>query len=314
MSVSPEAAGAAARGCASDVDPLPDRPAAAVKVLGSMLRDLRLERDMGLKAAAAIIRGSASKISRLERGESPPKHHDVLDLVRAYGVRDPATLATVEDLLRKADQKPWWHRYADVTPGWVRRLISLEESATRISTWEVHVVPGLLQTPEYARAVITNGFPGADPREIEQRVLLRRGRQEVLGNGQRTQLLIALLDESVLQRPVGGPEVMAGQMRFLLQAIERRWVQVRIVRFSRSATLTPPSSMTLLRFEHGGPQDLVYLEHVESATYLSRTKDVERYRALLESLYLAAESRARSKAMILEAHDRYRAEQRAASG
>ncbi|MGC0419041.1 helix-turn-helix domain-containing protein [Embleya sp. AB8] len=305
MSLSPDAAGPVAddRG----LDPLPDRPAAAVKVLGSMLRDLRLDRDMGLTAAAAVVRGSASKISRLERGESPPKHRDVMDLLAAYGVRDPAMLATVEDLLRKAHQRPWWYRYADVTPGWLRRLISLEESASRISTWEVHVVPGLLQTPEYARAVIGNGLPDADAHEIEQRVALRRGRQEVLGNGQRTQMLIALLDESVLARPVGGPAVMAGQMRFLLAAIERRWIQVRVVRFENSASLTPPSSMTLLRFAHGGLQELVYLEHVEAATYVSRVKDVERYRALLESLYLVAESRARSKAMIVAARDRYAA-------
>ncbi|MFJ8747571.1 helix-turn-helix domain-containing protein [Embleya sp. NPDC127516] len=312
MSLSPDPATGSTR--EAGPDPLPDRPAAAVKVLGSMLRDLRLESDMGLKAAADVVRGSASKVSRLERGESPPKHRDVMELLKAYGVREPGTLATVEDLLRKAVQKPWWHRYADVTPGWLRRLISLEESATRISTWEVHVVPGLLQTPDYARAVIRNGLPDADPREIEQRVALRRGRQEVLGNGQRTQTLIALLDESVLARPVGGPAVMADQMRFLLEAIERRRIQVRIVRFAKSATLTPPSSMTLLRFAHGGLQELVYLEHVEAATYLSRVKDVERYRALLESLYLAAESRARSKALILDAYDRYRAEQRAVTG
>ncbi|MFE3205820.1 helix-turn-helix domain-containing protein [Embleya sp. NPDC059237] len=279
-----------------------------MKVLGSMLRDLRTERGVGLQTAAEVVRGSRSKISRLERGESPPKHHDVMDLLRAYGVREPATLATVEDLLRKSDEKPWWHRYADVTPGWLRRLISLEESATRISTWEVHVVPGLLQTPAYARAVIAGGLPDAEPHEIDQRVALRRGRQEVLGNGQRTEMLIALMDESVLQRPVGGARVMADQMGFLLEAIERRWVQVRIVRFASATDLTPPSSMTLLRFPHGGPQEMVYLEHVEAATYISRSRDVERYRALLERLYLAAESRSRSKEMIITAHEHYRAQ------
>ncbi|OPC76901.1 hypothetical protein B4N89_40555 [Embleya scabrispora] len=126
----------------------------------------------------------------------------------------------------------------------------------------------------------------------------------MLSNGQRTETLIALLDESVLQRPVGGAGVMAEQMAFLLEAIERRWVQVRIVRFASATDLTPPSSMTLLRFPHGGPQEMVYLEHAEAATYISRARDVERYRAFLERLCLAAESRSDSEDMIVTAHSR----------
>ncbi|MFE5325360.1 Scr1 family TA system antitoxin-like transcriptional regulator [Embleya sp. NPDC056575] len=202
---------------------MPDRPSAAMKVLGSMLRNVRVGRSVGLQAAE-VVRGSRSKISRLERGESPPKHHDVMGLLHAYGVREPATPATVEDLLRKSDEKPWWHRYADVTAGWLRRLIS--------------------------------------------------------------------------------------QMGFLLEAIERQWVWARIVRFAGATDLTPPSSMALSRFPHGGPQEMLYLEHVEAAAYISRCRDVERYRAHVERLYLAAESRSRSrsKEMLAAAHLRFRAQ------
>lgn len=293
-------------GSSAVADVLPTPPAAAVKVLGSMLRRLRLDRSMGLKEAADVIRGSASKVSRLERGESPPKERDVHDLVRAYGVSDPATLDLVDDLLRRASRKPWWHQYADVTPGWLRRLIDLEESAVIVRTWEAHVVPGLLQTGAYARAVIENGLPGASAEEIERRVALRLRRQEVLAAGQRRESLAAVLDESVLARPVGGPAVMVGQLEHLIAEISRGRVQVRIVRFENATTLLPPVSMSQLKFDHGGLNELFYLEQHESATYVSRTAEVERYRRLLELLFLAAESRARSRIILEEALHKYR--------
>jgi transcriptional regulator with XRE-family HTH domain len=282
-------------------DVLPPQPAAAVKVLGSMLRRWRLDRGQGLKEAADVIRGSASKISRLERGESPPKARDVRDLVRAYGVCDRVSLDLVEDLLQRACKRPWWQEYADVTPGWLRRLIDLEESAAIVRAWEAHVMPGLLQTEAYARAVIANGLPDASLAEIDLRVQLRLRRQEVLAAGQRHESLTAVLDESVLARPVGGAAVMIGQLEHLITEIERGRVQLRIVLFQNATTLLPPVSMTQLKFEHGGLGELFYLEQHESATYVSRTAEVERYRQLLERLFLAAESRARSKKILEDA-------------
>ncbi|MYW06069.1 helix-turn-helix transcriptional regulator [Streptomyces sp. SID3343] len=280
------------------------KPAAAVKVLGTILRSLRVDCGLGLKEAADVIRGSASKISRLERGESPPKHRDVFDLVAAYGVHDQTQLAVIEDLLRKANQRAWWQQYGDVTPGWLRRLISLEDSATQIRSYEVHVVPGLLQTPDYARAVIKAGLPNASPAEIERRVELRVLRQQVLRCPERP-LMLALLDESILWRPVGGDRVMARQMRALREATERDGIHVRVVCFDKGASITPPSSITLLKFAHGGLAEMVYLEQIESATYLSRTSDVERYRHVLDLLRAVAESRRSSLAMLRSAELHY---------
>jgi transcriptional regulator with XRE-family HTH domain len=280
------------------------KPAAAVKVLGTILRSLRVDRGLGLKEAADVIRGSASKISRLERGESPPKHRDVFDLVTAYGVHDQTQLAVIEDLLRKANQRAWWQQYGDVTPGWLKRLISLEDSATQIRAYEVHVVPGLLQTPDYARAVIRAGLPNASSAEIERRVELRIQRQRILHCRERP-LMLALLDESILWRPVGGNQVMAHQMRALQRAAERDGIHVRVVCFDKGASITPPSSITLLKFAHGGLAEMVYLEQIESATYLSRTSDVERYRHVLDLLRAVAESRRGSLAMLRRAELHY---------
>ncbi|WP_406300992.1 helix-turn-helix domain-containing protein (plasmid) [Embleya sp. NBC_00888] len=281
-----------------------DNPAAAVKVLGAMLRDLRRARGLGLKDAAPVIRASMSKISRLERGEHPPRRRDVLDLVAFYGADSAETVAEVEELLRTAATESWWSHYSDVTPGWLRRLISLEDSAEEIRTYEVQVVPGLLQTRAYARAVVRAGFPAADVSDIERRVDLRMQRQSLLRGPQRPKLL-ALLDESILWRPVGGPEVMAEQMRFLLTQMRRRRISVNVVRYGEAASVAPPSSVTVLRFAAGGPSELVYLEQIDGALYLSRESELDAYRLRLSRLVQAAEDGPATEAMLEQAITRY---------
>ncbi|MGW9210621.1 helix-turn-helix domain-containing protein [Embleya sp. NPDC055664] len=272
-------------------------PAAAVKVLGATLRKLRLDNGRGLKDAAEAIRASMSKISRLERGESPPRPRDVFDLVRYYGVRDEESLSEIEELLKKALERAWWSHYSDVMPGWLARLIGMEDSATKIDTYEVHVVPGLLQVPEYIRAVVRSGLPRAAPEEVERRIELRLQRQALLADEHRPDLT-ALLDEGILRRPVGGPAVMAAQMRHLLAESARERINIRVVRFDRAAGVAPPSPMTYLRFASGGPSEMIYLEQANSATYLSRRADIDAYREILLRLWAAAENRASSERML----------------
>ncbi|MFE3199321.1 helix-turn-helix domain-containing protein [Embleya sp. NPDC059237] len=275
-------------------------PAAAVKVLGATLRKLRLDNGRGLKDAAEAIRASMSKISRLERGESPPRPRDVFDLVRYYGVRDEESLSEIEELLKKALERAWWSHYSDVMPGWLARLIGMEDSATKIDTYEVHVVPGLLQVPEYIRAVVRSGLPRAAPEEVERRIELRLQRQALLADEHRPDLT-ALLDEGILRRPVGGPAVMAAQMRHLLAESARERINIRVVRFDRAAGVAPPSPMTYLRFASGGPSEMIYLEQANSATYLSRRADIDAYREILLRLWAAAENRASSERMLRDA-------------
>ncbi|MFI6587612.1 helix-turn-helix domain-containing protein [Embleya sp. NPDC050493] len=281
-----------------------ENPAAAVKILGAMLRDLRRARGLGLKDAAPVIRASMSKISRLERGEHPPRERDVLDLVAFYGADTPETIAEVNELLRTAATESWWSHYSDVTPGWLRRLISLEDSAEEIRTYEVQVVPGLLQTRAYASAVVRAGFPGAEASDIERRVDMRMQRQSLLRGPQRPTLL-ALLDESILWRPVGGPAVMAEQMRFLLAQMRRRRISVNVVRYGEAASVAPPSSVTVLRFAAGGPSELVYLEQIDGALYLSRESELDAYRLRLSKLVQAAEDGPGTEAMLEQAITRY---------
>ncbi|MET8681772.1 helix-turn-helix transcriptional regulator [Streptomyces sp. NPDC004647] len=281
-----------------------DKPVAAGKVLGAHLRHLRRSKGLAIKEVAPQIRASISKISRMERGESPPREQDVIDLVTLYGVRDPWQLAEIQELLRQAQARAWWHQYSDVTPGWLRRLIGLEDSATEIRTYEVHLVPGLLQTPDYTRAIVKAGLPHASDAEIKRRMELRAARQQLLDRESRPRL-VALLDEGILLRQVGGPRVMCGQMQHLRRLAVRDRVSIRIIKFENSASIGPGAPVTHMTFAAGGPSELIYLEQLNSALYLSRRADVDSYRHVLDELIYAAENRRDSMAMLDEAIARF---------
>jgi len=281
-------------------------PAAAMKVLGATLRKLRLDNNMGLKNAAGHIRASMSKISRLERGESPPRPRDVFDLLDLYGMREEAFRSEIEAMLARALEPSWWNQYSDVTPGWLTRLIGLEDSATEIHTYEVHVVPGLLQVPDYIRALVGTALPRAEEGEVRRRIELRRQRQALLED-ERHPEFTALLDEGILHRPVGGPAVMARQMRHLLEESARDRINIRVVTFDKAASMTPPSPMTYLKFAPGGPTEMIYLEQVNSALYLNKRTDIDSYREVLVRLWEVAESRASSREMLRRAEDRFTA-------
>ncbi|MFE9404704.1 helix-turn-helix domain-containing protein [Streptomyces sp. NPDC006530] len=289
------------------------KPESAARLLGEFLRQLRKERGLALRDVAPVIRGSVSKVSRLERGESPPKPRDVYDLVRFYEVYDGEQMYEVEALLRLAQDDAWWSKYSDLTPNWLKRLIGLEDAAVRIYSYENHVVPGLLQTPSYARAIITNGMPGADPVEVERRVQLRLDRQRVLNTAQRP-VIIAMLDEAVLRRPMGGPEVMCEQLDYLLQIATYDKVNIRIVEFESSASYAPSYPITHLTFGDGGPSELVYVEHIDSAMYISRPTEVDQYRHVLARLSGATADRERSLDLLKDAYAQYARRARLSTG
>ncbi|MFJ8098273.1 helix-turn-helix domain-containing protein [Streptomyces griseofuscus] len=303
--------GSAARMERADLDVAPDdgeeapRPEVASRLLGETLRQARRERNLALRDVAPVIRGSVSKISRLERGESPPRERDIRDLVAFY--RLPSDQAhEIESLLQQTRNNTWWQRYGDVTPNWLRRLIGLEAGATRIVCYENHVVPGLLQTRAYMRALVSNGLPGASPEEIDRRVELRWERQRILQTAGRP-AIVALLEEAVLLRPVGGPAVMCAQIDHLIDLSQQGVVNIRIVPFERSASVAPSYPITHLTFGDGGPSELVYVELIDSAMYLSRSTEIEQYRRVLLNLMGASERMRDSRERLSTARDRYAA-------
>lgn len=257
-------------------------------LLGSQLRRLREAKGVTREEAGYTIRASGSKISRMELGRVSFKERDVVDLLALYGVGDDEAQALVE-LAKQANSPGWWHKYSDVLPDWFQVYVGLEEAATLIRLYEVQFVPGLLQTADYARAVIRLGQPSASAEEVERRVSLRLGRQELLtkANGFR---LWAVLDEAALRRPIGGGEVMRAQLARLIDAAREPNITLQIMPFRSGGHAAESGAFTIMRFPETDLPDVVYLEQLTSALYLDKREDVERYTEVMERLSVEGES------------------------
>ncbi|MGH8895988.1 MAG: helix-turn-helix domain-containing protein [Egibacteraceae bacterium] len=258
-------------------------------LLGSQLRRLREAKGLSRGEAGYTIRASESKMSRLELGRVSFKERDVADLLILYGVTGADERDALLSLARQANQPGWWHRYSDVLPAWFQAYVGLEAAATRIRTYEAHLIPGLLQTEDYARAVTTLGMPDAPPEEIERRVSLRMTRQQVLTRPDAPRLW-AVVDEAALRRPLGGPEVMAAQLEHLIAAtkLPNATLQVMPFRFGGHAGEGQP--FVIFRFADPDLPDVVYLEQLTSALYLDKREDVDHYAGVMDRLSVQAEA------------------------
>ncbi|WP_405577858.1 helix-turn-helix domain-containing protein [Streptomyces sp. NBC_01190] len=274
------------------------------RVLGTYLRGTREQAGLTPARAGAHIRAHASKISRMETAHVSLKARDVEELLALYGV-DEQEIAQIAVLVRRSAQPDWWQPYGEVVPDWLQQLIGLERDAHVIRTYETQFVPGLLQTPAYARAVVSSGHRFAAPAEVERRVALRLERQRRMWEP-GAPVLWALIDEGVLHRPVGGPKVMYDQLTYLLDVLRQPGVRLQIASYAASAEATPGTAVTYLRFAQGFLPDVVYLEHMTSAVYLDRLEDLDRYRAALDGLSALAATPAASRVMLEEALKRYR--------
>src|SRR6201994_4727773 len=186
-------------------------------LLGSQLRKLREARGISRDDAGYRIRASGSKISRLELGRVSFKERDVVDLLDLYGVDELAEPTQLITLPREANSPAWWQKYSDVVPDWFQIYVGLEAAAELIRVYEVQFVPGLLQTEEYARAVVRQGQPAAAADGVARRVALRPRRQQLLTRPNPPRLW-AVVDEGALRRPIGGKAVMQGQIERLKAA------------------------------------------------------------------------------------------------
>ena len=261
-------------------------------LLGSQLRMLREVKGITREEAGYAIRASGSKISRMELGRVSFKERDVTDLLKLYGVDEDET-ATLVALAIQANSPGWWHKYGDVLPDWFQVYVGLEEAASLIRLYEVQFVPGLLQTADYARAVVRLGQPGAAPEAIERRISLRMGRQELLTKpgGPR---LWAIVDEAALRRPLGGKEVMRAQLEQLILATEEPQVTLQVMPFRSGGHAAEAGAFTIMRFPEPDLPDVVYLEQLTSALYLDKRDDVEKYTEVMERLSVESESPERS--------------------
>ncbi|WBQ04029.1 helix-turn-helix domain-containing protein [Kribbella sp. CA-293567] len=267
----------------------PGGPTALRIMLGAHLRRMREDADITRAEAGYAIRGSESKISRLELGRVGFKVRDVEDLLTLYQLKDEAERTRLVNLAKQANNPGWWQRYDDITPNWFHSYLGLEMAAELIRTYEVQFVPGLLQTPEYARAVIRLGrgerpLPTA---EIDRLVALRKTRQEIL-QGTNPARFWAIVDESVLRRPIGGQAVLRGQLEYLAEVSRLPNVTLQILPFSAGGYAATGGAFSLLRFADADLPDIVYIEHLTSAVYLDKLEDLDEYVITMDSLSIAA--------------------------
>jgi hypothetical protein len=257
-------------------------------LLGAHLRRLREAQGVTREDAGWEIRSSDSKISRMELGKVSFKERDVADLLTLYGVSDTEERDRLLALAREANTPGWWHRYGDVLAGWFQFYLGLEAAANLIRTYEVQFIPGLLQTREYARAVVQLArSPSAGP-EVERRVDLRLKRQRVLSQAHPPQIW-AVIDEAALRRPIGGYAVLKAQLQALIEATEMPNVRIQILPFDVGGHAGSGGSFTILRFPEGDLPDIVYVEQLTSALYLDKREDLDQYAEAMERLCVEAD-------------------------
>lgn len=262
-------------------------PTALRMVLGTHLRRLREERGVTRDEAGWEIRASESKISRMELGRVSFKERDVSDLLTLYGVTDEAEREALLDMCRRANTPGWWHRDTELLPSWFQSYLGLEAAASLLRVYEIQFVHGLLQTADYARAVIRLGNAKAPTEEIDRRVALRMKRQELLVQ-ENPPTLWCVIDEAALRRPIGGKAVMASQIAALVDATKLPNVRVQVIPFAVGGHAAAGGSFTILRFPEPDLADTVYVEQLTSALYLDKREDVEHYAATMEQLSVQA--------------------------
>jgi transcriptional regulator with XRE-family HTH domain len=252
-------------------------------LLGTQLRRLREEAGITPEEAGYEIRGSRSKISRLEHGRVSFKSRDVADLLTLYGVTNEQTRAGLLSLAEQANAQGWWAKYSDILPDWFEAYLGLEAAASLIRSFELQFVHGLFQTQAYARAVTVLGHKAAPAEEIDRRVSLRMKRQDLL-HGQDAPRVWSVMDEAALRRPVGGAQVMRGQLGRLIEVAALPQVTVQVVPFRRGGHAGAGGSFTVLRFRQADLPDVAYIEQLTSALYLERRGDVDHYMEVMNRL------------------------------
>jgi transcriptional regulator with XRE-family HTH domain len=274
-------------------------PTARRIMLGARLRRLREAAEISRAEAGFAIRGSESKISRLELGRVSFKVRDVTDLLTMYGVTDPEKRETVLEMVAQSNEPGWWHRYTDLVADWFQDYLGLEESASRIQTWEQQFVPGLLQTEDYAKAIASHGWSPLMGHSVPRQVAVRMRRQALLA-GVGPPKVWAVLDESVLRRPIGGRRVLLAQIEHLLKLTKRPNITLQVVPYQFSG-YAAEGSFTMLRFAEPELPDVVYLEHLTGALYLDKRSDTELYSRAFDRLTVDAHTPDQTRQLLAKA-------------
>ncbi len=269
---------------------MPERPAPSVRArqLARELRRLREAAQLTGEAAAAQLGWSSAKVSRLETARTPITVADLRKLLDLYGAGDTDADRLV-DLARTSRERGWWESYVGEAPSEYATYLGLEAEASSISSFSAVLVPGLLQTEDYARAMISSLLL-MPPREVERLVQVRQIRQERIYRADKVPLTLhTILDESVLRRKIGGPDVLRDQLKHLASAVaESRNVELQVLPYSAGAHPAINGTFTILSFPRTGDSEIVTLEHLDSHLFIEGEKAVYRYTLVFNELITKA--------------------------
>ncbi|MCZ4507999.1 helix-turn-helix transcriptional regulator [Streptomyces sp. ActVer] len=274
-------------------------PSVLRMILGRQLEELRTRAGLTFEEAGAAIGVSHSTIRRMEAAKvARLRLPDAEKLLQVYGVTDQQEIDTFLKSVREANKRGWWHTYRDVLPDWFAAYLSLEQAALQIRAYEAQFVHGLLQTEEYARALLGAGNPHAATEATERRVALRMRRQELLSRPSPPRVWI-VMDETVLRWPVGGAEVMRAQIDHLIAVNSLPQVTLQIMPFKNGPhPAMRAGAFHLFRFRARELPDIVYLNGLVGAVYLDKDDDVLVYREALDRLGAQATPARKTEALL----------------
>ncbi|MFD7164120.1 helix-turn-helix domain-containing protein [Streptomyces violascens] len=261
---------------ASNVNPTVRR-----RRLGQELRRLRELKGMTAEEVAERLLVSQSKISRLENGRRSISQRDVRDLCGVYEVEDHRIVDSLMQMAKDSRQQGWWHAFGDIP---YSVYIGLETDAASLRVYDPQVVPGLLQTPQYAEALIAGALPETAPTDVEKRVNVRLRRQERVRAVENPLRLWVVIDEAALRRRVGDKQLMIDQLEFLIERSQLPHVTVQVLPFSMGAHPGINGQYAILEFPDASDSSVVYIEGVTSDLYLEKANDVQKYSVMYEHL------------------------------
>lgn len=261
---------------ASNVNPTVRR-----RRLGQELRRLRELKGMTAEEVAERLLVSQSKISRLENGRRSISQRDVRDLCGVYDVEDHRIVDSLMQMAKDSRQQGWWHAFGDIP---YSVYIGLETDAASLRVYEPQVVPGLLQTRQYAEALIAGALPESGTTDVEKRVSVRVRRQERLNDAEHPLRLWVVVDEAALRRLVGDKQLMREQLEHLVELSQLPHVTVQVLPFEMGAHPGINGQYAILEFPDTSDSSVVYIEGVTSDLYLEKANDVQKYSVMYEHL------------------------------
>ncbi|MGV9286580.1 helix-turn-helix domain-containing protein [Streptomyces sp. NPDC003719] len=282
---------------ASNVNPTVRR-----RRLGQELRRLRELKGMTAEEVAERLLVSQSKISRLENGRRSISQRDVRDLCGVYEVEDQRVVDSLMQMAKDSRQQGWWHAFGDIP---YSVYIGLETDAESLRTYEPQIITGLLQTRQYAEALIQGALPETSVADIEKRVQVRIRRQERISAAGNPLRLWVVLDEASLRRVVGGKQVMREQLEHVAEMSHLPHITVQVLPYDVGAHPGINGQYSILEFADAADSSVVYIEGVTSDLYLEKAQDVQKYTVMYEHLRAQALNVEQSRQLIEDVAKEY---------